>query len=110
MVDLSFAKTIGANITKYREAAGLTQAQLAEQVGVSTAFISRVERGQKMMKIERLCATAQALQVSCDALLYPDSSEARFDNIHRLLAGKSSEYVEGIEQIVRICVEKFDSK
>ena len=40
-------KTIGENTRKYRTRAGLTQAELAEKVGVGTSFISRVERGQK---------------------------------------------------------------
>lgn len=43
--------------------------QLAERVGVITVFISRVERGQKMMKVHTLYATAQALTVSCDVLI-----------------------------------------
>lgn len=30
---------IGKNIARYREAAGLTQATLAEKIGISTAFV-----------------------------------------------------------------------
>ena len=60
---------IGKNIARYREAAGLTQATLAEKIGISTAFVSRVERGQKKMKVETLYATAKVLNVSVDALL-----------------------------------------
>lgn len=47
----TLTEIIGRNITKYRKQAGMTQAQLAELIGVSTAFISRVERGQKIMKV-----------------------------------------------------------
>ena len=35
-------KVIGKNIAKYRSAAGMTQAKLAECIGVSTPFISRL--------------------------------------------------------------------
>lgn len=45
---------IGANIAKYREEKGLTQAKLAELIGVTPVFVSRVERGQKMMKVMTL--------------------------------------------------------
>lgn len=38
---------IGRNIARYREVAGLTQATLAEMIGSSTAFVSRIECGQK---------------------------------------------------------------
>lgn len=72
MADRTLETTIGKNVSKYREQANMTQSDLAEKVGVSTAFISRVERGQKMMKVHTLYATAQALNVRCDALLYQD--------------------------------------
>lgn len=38
-------RILGENIAKYRTEQGMTQAYLAEMVGVSTAFLSRVERG-----------------------------------------------------------------
>ena len=41
---------IGRNVMKYRIKSGMTQAELAEKIGVSTAFLSRVECGQKSMK------------------------------------------------------------
>ena len=42
MVHKALEEIIGTNIAKYREAAGLTQAALAEIIGISTAFVSRV--------------------------------------------------------------------
>lgn len=45
MAQRKLEEIIGNNIAKYRDAAGLTQAMLAEKIGISTAFISRVERG-----------------------------------------------------------------
>ena len=101
---------IGRNIARYRETAGLTQATLAEKIGISTAFVSRVERGQKMMKVATLYATAQALRVSCDALLSEDSSAASLENIKQLLTGQTKEYIQGIEKLVRTCVEEFEAK
>ena len=47
MAHKALEEIIGRNIARYREAAGLTQATLAEKIGISTAFVSRVERGQK---------------------------------------------------------------
>lgn len=110
MEDIILAQRVGRNIAKYRNKAGLTQAQLAEAVGVTPAFVSRVERGEKRMKLSTLITTAQVLQVSCDALLLDDLGNVQTCTLQRLLLGKSREYVEGIEEIVRICVEKFDTK
>ena len=101
---------IGKNIARYREAAGLTQATLAEKIGISTAFVSRVERGQKKMKVETLYATAKVLKVSVDALLSTESSAAQLANINQLLAGQSDEYLEGIERMIRVCIEEFEPK
>lgn len=101
------AKVVGENVTKYRKAAGLSQAALAERIGVSVPFLSRVERGQKLMKLTTLLAIAQALDVSCDALLREDGPESYLENITVLLKGKSAEYLSGIECIVRACMEGF---
>lgn len=101
------AKVVGENVTKYRKAAGLSQAALAERIGVSVPFLSRVERGQKLMKLTTLLAIAQALDVSCDALLRKDGPESYLENITVLLKGKSAEYLSGIECIVRACMEGF---
>ena len=110
MAHKALEELIGRNIAMYREAAGLTQATLAEKIGISTAFVSRVERGQKRMKVETLYATAKALDVSVDALLSTDSSAAQLANINQLLAGQSDEYLEGIERMIRVCIEEFEPK
>lgn len=73
MAHKALEEIIGRNIARYREVAGLTQATLAEKIGISTAFVSRVERGQKKMKVETLYATAKVLNVSVDALLSTES-------------------------------------
>lgn len=47
MDDATLAVVIGDNIRRYRERANLTQGQLAEQAGVGTAFISRVDAAKR---------------------------------------------------------------
>lgn len=100
-------KVIGKNIAKYRSAAGMTQAELAECIGVSTPFISRLECGEKLMRLKTFLAIAQALNVSCDALLRENSPSGHIENINVLLDGKPADYLSGIEQVVRACVEGF---
>lgn len=110
MDETALAKQIGENIAKYRIVAGLTQAQLADKIKVTPAFISRVERGEKRMKISTLVAAANSLQVSCDALIFPNELDSRMATIRRLLANKPAEYVEAIEALVRICTDRFSLK
>ena len=100
-------KIIGENTRKYRTRAGLTQAQLAEKVGVGTAFISRVERGQKRMRIETMLLVASALHISVDLLLYQENENAQLQALVRMLEGQPPEFVDGIILLVQVCLEKF---
>lgn len=48
-MDKELLRVIGENVKKYREKANLTQAELAEKIGIGTASVSRIERGEKRM-------------------------------------------------------------
>ena len=60
-------KKIGFRIKTAREHAHLTQEQLAELLDASPSFISRLETGQTMTSLKRLCQIADTLNIS---LLY----------------------------------------
>lgn len=98
---------IGENISKYRREAGLTQAELASKINVGVPFISRVERGEKSMKLYTLYKLADALGVSCDMLMYPVSSSVYINEIIHLLQGRSTTYLAGIVEMVRSCEKIF---
>ena len=110
MDEIGIAVLVGSNIAKYRRRAGLTQEQLAEKIGVTPAFISRVECGKKSMKISTLVSVAQALQVSVDALVSESTNDGVVANIHKLLSGVPDAYLESVEAIARVCIEHFEPK
>lgn len=60
---------IGHRIKTAREQAHITQNELAKRVGVSTHYVSAMERGIKTPKLETFVAMAQVLGVSADWLL-----------------------------------------
>lgn len=60
---------IAKNIKSLREAQKMTQAELAERVGVTGATISTYEVGTRMPSYEVLIALAQVFKVSTDNLL-----------------------------------------
>ena len=102
---------IGKNIARYREAAGLTQANAGRKKSGSAPPLSQEWSGvRRKMKVETLYATAKVLNVSVDALLSTESSAAQLANINQLLAGQSDEYLEGIERMIRVCIEEFEPK
>ena len=62
-------KQIGERCRKAREVAGYTQEQLAEQVGVSTQFLSDAERGVTGMSVTTIIKICSILNISTDYLL-----------------------------------------
>jgi len=63
-------EAIGSRIRKCRKDRNLTQEVLAEQCGISTAFIGHIERGTRKLSVETLFRIAQELNVSTDYLLF----------------------------------------
>lgn len=60
---------LGRNVALRRKALGLTQAQLAERLGVETETISRVERGTNLISLKRLVSLSLVLETSVAELL-----------------------------------------
>lgn len=60
---------VGGQIRKLRVAKGLTQAQLAEAIGMSRPSLSKIERGVENFGVATLFSLAAALDVEPGALL-----------------------------------------
>ena len=70
---------------------GLNLRDLAENVGVSASFLSRIERGEHVrISTRRLARLAEALKLSVDEVfrcarrLPPDVEKYVLDNLHRV--------------------------
>lgn len=61
-------QNLGGKIRAERQARGITQEQLAEQIDISTNFMSLIENGRNM-SVEVLVKISIALGVSVDYLL-----------------------------------------
>lgn len=62
-------KSIGRRIRAARKALSLTQEQIAEQMKISVAYYGRLERGEKVINLERLTEISQLLRVPVSQLL-----------------------------------------
>lgn len=60
--------SVGENIRRYRKSRGMTQAQLAETVGLTEGAVRHYESGIRAVKPELLESIAAALGVSVNAL------------------------------------------
>ena len=70
-------RLVGRNVQQLRIKAGLSQAALAERMGVDRAFISSMERGLQNVTLLTLWEIAQALSVRPMELLDEKTSKAR---------------------------------
>ena len=68
---------IGERCRHAREAAGYTQERLAEQIGVSTQFLSDAERGITGMSVSTIIKLCNVLSVSADFLLRGQEPKAQ---------------------------------
>ncbi len=68
-------KNISKNITKYRENAGFSHRELAQQLGITPSRISNWEQGANCPTIDILFEVCRALHVSINDIygVYPDS-------------------------------------
>ncbi|HWY63244.1 MAG TPA: helix-turn-helix transcriptional regulator [Rhizomicrobium sp.] len=66
--------TVGRNVRRLRLAAGLTQAELSERMGVDRAYVSGLELGQRNPTIVTLWHIAQALEIQIRAFFDEDKS------------------------------------
>ena len=60
---------LAKNLKKYRAAKGITQQSLADQLCVSAQSVSKWECAQSVPELDKLCAAADILNVSLEALL-----------------------------------------
>jgi len=60
----------GKNLRKTRKSKGLTQKILAEKVGLTDAYICRLEINNRYPKIETLLKLAAVLEISLDELMF----------------------------------------
>ncbi|HLL53271.1 MAG TPA: helix-turn-helix transcriptional regulator [Myxococcaceae bacterium] len=68
-MDRKLAAVIGAAARAARMAAGLTQAEVAERLGIATEVYGRLERGAMLPSVETLMRICTSLGVSPNELL-----------------------------------------
>lgn len=70
-------EALGLRIREARKTKSITQEQLAEKIGVTSVYISEIERGNKMPSIPVLISIVEALDISADYLLRDNISSGK---------------------------------
>lgn len=69
-------RDIGRRVAELREARGLTQAELAEVIGISSHYMQRLEAGAHALTLRTLTWLADAFKVDARELLDPPLTRA----------------------------------
>jgi len=99
---------IGRRIKSAREKKGLTQEKLAEELDVSNAYISKIERGKTPISLDRLSELSLVLEQSTEYLL--SGSDSASDDYLRneiitMLEGCSPEKIKLISKVIKPIIE-----
>lgn len=102
-------KRIGKRVKQCREKLGLTQEEFAEKTGLTTNYISTVERGASFPRCEKLITILNALEVPADAIfcdVLTHSSTYKASLLSAELSSLSPEAQNRILQMVELMVKQ----
>lgn len=100
----NLAAVVGQNIYRLRKSSGMTQAQLSERLDITPAFLSRVERGEKMVSTNVLQALTDVFHVSYDELMLEKHDRPGILRIVMLLADRPETY----DRLVEVFIDTID--
>ncbi len=75
-------KNISEKLFQHRKAAGLSQEELAEKIGVSRQAVSKWERGESSPDTENLIAIARLYGISLDELVFGQTAAEKDKEAH----------------------------
>ena len=102
-------KKLGRRIAQQRRLAGLTQAQLAEKLGVASETVSRMETGAVMPSLARIEAVGAVLGVELAELFRFRKLDTPEDKaLERLVWRASRGSLEYIELVTEIATRVFE--
>lgn len=106
-------KRIGKRVKERREQLGLTQAQLAEKLGVAVNYVSTIERGASFPRCEKLIQLLNALECSADAIfqdVLEHDCSFRASELSMMLQEISSEERDRILSILELLITQAKQK
>lgn len=100
MADNTLLIEMGKRISDRRRELGLTQVQVAEQVGLSLQSISCIELGKKAVRPENLLNICRVLGTTSDYILTGEKTEKQLMGLQRKIAKLNDDDYQLIETII----------
>ena len=102
-------KRIGKRVKQCRERLGISQEELADMTGLTSYFISTVERGMSFPRCEKLIILLNGLEVSADAIfcdVLEHSTSYKSSELSEKLASLSPQAQKRILQMVELMIQQ----
>lgn len=110
LVELNYVE-IGDRIRELRQMHNLSQTQLADQLGVTSAYMSRVEHGISRLTLEKVVQLSQILSISVDQLLFDEETAALKDiylSINRCLSSVKYRELKMLNGLIQSFYKSFN--
>lgn len=88
---------IGTKIRRVRELKGLSQENMADELGMSATGYGKIERNEVAVSVERLLRIAQVLGVGAEQILSFGDNVASFNNFNSKVEWQIAHYMMPIE-------------
>lgn len=99
-------KKLGKRIREERLRLNLTQEHLSEEIGISTAYLGQIERGERNITLDKLITLTNRLGVTVDFLLNDYVTAANEDIYQKIMLqlfdGRSTKEKELAVNIVKL--------
>ena len=109
MIKLVDYVAIGRRVKFYRKIANLTQAEVAEKLGISVSYISQIECGHTDVSLKRLDEIANTINTNIELLLSVNSVNEYLDDndIKELTKGWNEDQIKALLEIINLLNKKF---
>lgn len=106
---ISVEEVLRANLARFREQKGLTQAELGRRAGIAAASVSHFETGQRTPSLESLFKLSGALAVSLDVLVGRNTESAwAMDPVFMRASQADSETLETVKRVASALLAEAD--
>lgn len=109
MIKLVDYVAIGRRVKFYRKIANLTQADVAERLGISVSYISQIECGHTDVSLKRLDEIASIINTNIELLLSVHSVNVYLDDsdIKELTKGWNENQIKALLEIISLINQNF---
>ncbi len=101
------AKLVGKNVADQRKRIGITQATLAERVGVAVETIGRLERGASQPSFGKMCEIAETLGADIGFVVGSVPPDSHAQAVAKLTSIARSRSVADVELLIQIAESVF---